>query len=462
VEELIVNPRVPFLAPVVMDVNVNIDIPPLVPIYQRYDIADPVPVQDAAFVEPIEAEAELAVETIPAEAELAVETIPAEAELAVETIPAEAELPIETIPMEAANMVEPVPVEAADIIEPVRVELTERQRIADACREAAQVRMRAIEQNLASERGLPALRILAAGRAIAPGQAIIPVAPYPIIPGRAIILDNVNREIGGQAVLDLVNIQGNVAALEHRDVGRNAVILQPHVEGGLAALEPRIGRVAALQPRNVRRRAAAPEHRNVPGDAVEARNVLGRAVRGRPRGRPLGTTAAVMAARRLGLNIQPPVPRVQQPENVPIPGPDSEEDPDPDVVYTPDQIREIIRNRAARAEALHAVAFLEPPLEVLLLSDDESEEEPHVPQVHEPEENGPILANVSCIICQTRRSNGSTECGHLYCHNCYDVYWKNKREMWNRLNVRFDKKKVGCAQCRRKMGQFRVVHLHGI
>jgi hypothetical protein len=171
-----------------------------------------------------------------------------------------------------------------------------------------------------------------------------------------------------------------------------------------------------------------------------------------------------MAARRLGLNIQPPVPRVQNAENFPIPGPDSdiEEGPDPDVVYTPDQIREIIRNRAARAEAQHAMAFLEPPLEVIALSDDESEEEPQVPQVHEPEENGPILANVSCIICQTRRSNSSTECGHLYCHNCYDVYWKNKREMWNRRNVRFDKEKVGCAQCRRKMGQFRVVHLHGI
>lgn len=95
-----------------------------------------------------------------------------------------------------------------------------------------------------------------------------------------------------------MNIQGNVAALEQRDVGRNAAIPQPHVEGGLAALEPRIRRAAALQPRNVRRRAAAPEHRNVPGDAVEARNVLGR-----PRGRPLGTTAAVMAARRLSLNI---------------------------------------------------------------------------------------------------------------------------------------------------------------
>lgn len=138
VEELIVNPRVPFLAPVVMDVN--IDIPPLVPIYQRYDIADPVgpvPVQDAAYVEPIAAEAELPVEPIPAEAELT----------------------FETIPLEAANMVEPVPVEAAYIIEPVRVELTERQRIAYACREAAQVRMRAIEHNLASERGLPALRI---------------------------------------------------------------------------------------------------------------------------------------------------------------------------------------------------------------------------------------------------------------------------------------------------------------
>jgi hypothetical protein len=111
-------------------------------------------------------------------------------------------------------------------------------------------------------------------------------------------LDLVNREIDGQAVLDLVNIHGDVAALEHRNVGGGAAVHHPHnVEGGIAALQPRIlrGRVAATAPRNVGGGDAAPEHRNVrgcaavcqprnvPGDAVEARNVR-RAVLGRPRG----------------------------------------------------------------------------------------------------------------------------------------------------------------------------------
>ena len=112
---------------------------------------------------------------------------------------------------------------------------------------------------MASERGLPPLQILAAGRAIASGQAIIPIDLYPINPGRA--------------VLDLVNIKGDVAALEHggnaRDVGGNAAVLQTHdLEGGLAALEPRIRRAASPEPRNVGGRAVAHEPQNVEVGAV--------------------------------------------------------------------------------------------------------------------------------------------------------------------------------------------------
>jgi hypothetical protein len=67
------------------------------------------------------------------------------------------------------------------------------------------------------------------------------------------------------------------------------------------------------------------------------------------------------------------------------------------------------------------------------LSDEEDEEdEPQIIElkVSEPEDSRPFFANVSCIICQTRRrSNGSIECGHSNCHNCYEINWKSKRQL---------------------------------
>jgi hypothetical protein len=84
--------------------------------------------------------------------------------------------------------------------------------------------------------------------------------------------------------------------------------------------------------------------------------------------------------------------------------------------------------------------------------------------IYQPEEEGElIMANVSCCICQTRRNNLPSKCGHLYCSTCYNTYWKQKRANWNRvLFGAFQQKKVACATCRKELGTMRKIHFNGV
>lgn len=391
--------------------------------------------------------------------------------------------PIERV--EAAYLVEPLPAQ--------RERQTERQRMAEACRQAALNR-------------ITALQILATGRAIAPGEPTIPFQDETAHLMNAEVDDIViARNFEWDAVPLLRNIEmRNVAP--PRNIGEGAVATPQNVELDVVAPPIIIGGGNAALPRNIEENTIAPQRyleeeafnpplydegeavaplRGIEGNAVvpprviegeavaprryyeegavapQIRNFGEGALRIRRRGRPRGTTAAVMAARRAGIPavqpyarpLRPPVrlPPVDVPPNR-FPIVIEFEGPDENGWFNHDQIGAVIRNRLARAQALNDVIpqiVLERPVEVPLPAD-------------QLEENGPIMANVGCCICQTRRSNRSSQCGHLYCNVCYETYWKLKRQNWNQELGLFDKKKIPCATCRREVGSVREIHLNGI
>ena len=308
---------------------------------------------------------------------------------------------------------------------------------------------------------VPQIRIVA--RAAVPGprdraqpliavQANVPLQQNQIAPRR--IID------GGAAMMPVNGNENDVAlrnderyvAPEIRNAARVAV--RGRRDRAIAPGQPLIA-VQANVP--LQENPIAPR-RIVDGGAVQ-RNVAEGGAIPRRRGRPPGTTALVMAARRAGLplpNIPPNAPHL--PQVVRLPPQDGlpvyvpmDEGPDENRWFNHDHIRAIINNRAARAAAENNVAVLAP-----------EEQEDDIPE-DIPEEDEEIMANVSCCICQTRRSNLSSKCGHLYCSNCYNIYWKQKRANWNRvLFGAFQQKKVACATCRKELGKMRKIHLNGV
>lgn len=347
-------------------------------------------------------------------------------------------IPIEVAGNDAAYPVDAIIAEAANMVQPILLPINERQRMAEACREAAQARMRVmreIENDLATERRIPAIRVLAAGNAIFPVQANVPLQEGPIAP---------RRIVDGDAAFMQVNVNENAVDLRNAERGDVAPQIRFVVRG---AIHGRRGRAIApgqplipvpantpLQERPIAQRRivdgdAAAVQLNVADNAVNPRNGEEGAVP-RLRGRPPGTTALVMAARRAGIPDIPPnaPPRLRQVvrfpprlgDDLPVYIP-MDEGPDQDGRFTHDHIRAIINNRAARFAAEDNVAVLAP--------EDQGNDLP----ADEPEEDGEIMANVSCCICQTRRSNLSSKCGHLYCSTCYSTYWKLKLANWNRI-----------------------------
>ena len=334
--------------------------------------------------------------------------------------------PIDAIPV--VHDVEPAPVllavqhiEAEILYAPVdvipavlRVEPDVRQQIAQRCRDAALHRM------------IPPL-IPADENAFAERENVYTVAQ----------LDGQEQNLNIYAHAGL-QFNGQEWEVENEELAAPPFDLEEGNELNVRVDALRVIAVgrAVADDRGVAARRGVTARRGV---AVRRGIAVRRGVAARRPGRPPGTTAAVMAARRAADTAR------------------NEEGPDENRVFQHHHIRAIIRNREERARNIAAQEALDGHV---------MDRGPRDRQVVGPVRDrhvieGPIVANVECCICQTQRSNRVSDCGHLYCEECINAYLTTKRNAWmNNDFERFDARLVQCAYCREALGRVGVVHLN--
>ena len=422
-----VNPRIP-VRPIPARRQVD-PVIPLAPVVAFPAVRAPVdPVQDP-IVHHLDLEPLGALQAVN-QVELAIPLAPVGAFPAVHQL--EQRAPIDAIPV--VHDVEPAPVLLAvqhieaeilyvpvDVIPAVlRVEPDVRQQIAQRCRDAALHRM------------IPPL-IPADENAFAERENVYMVAQ----------LDGQEQNLNIHAHAGL-QFNGQEWDVENEELAAPPFDLEEGNELNVRVDALRVIAVgrAVADDRGIAVRRGVAARRGVTarrGVAVRRGIAVRRGVAARRPGRPPGTTAAVMAARRAADTAR------------------NEEGPDENRVFQHHHIRAIIRNREERARNIAAQEALDGHV---------MDRGPRDRQVVGPVRDrhvieGPIVANVECCICQTQRSNRVSDCGHLYCEECINAYLTTKRNAWmNNDFERFDARLVQCAYCREALGRVGVVHLN--